>query len=101
MGQNGADLKRYTTKNKPIEVARETVIIPKELINLHQNLFMIADIFFVNGIPSFIFIGRNITFTLVSYLSDRKSITIFKALNKIYMYYLKRGFCITTLYVDG
>ena len=62
---------------------------------------MTADILFINGIPFFILFGHNITFTALIHIEDRKSITIFKYFKEIYMYYLKRGFQITTLHVDG
>ena len=61
---------------------------------------MTAYIFFVNGIPFFISLGRNITFTVAIHIENRKYITTFKYFNKIYMYDLKRGFKITTLHVD-
>ena len=37
----------------------------------------------------------------MSHIEDRKSTTILKSFKEIYMYYLKRSFKITTLYVDG
>ena len=37
---------------------------------------------------------------MVSQTEDIKSITLFKALKEIYMYYLKHIFHITTLHVD-
>ena len=62
---------------------------------------MTADILFINGIPFFISLSPNITFNVVSHLEYRKSTTTFKSFKEIYMYYLKRGFQITTLHVDG
>ena len=62
---------------------------------------MTADIFFVNEIPFFISLSLNINFTVVRYLEKIKPIKIFKAFKEIYIYYLKRGFQITTLHVDG
>ena len=37
----------------------------------------------------------------MSHLDDIKAITMFKSFKEMYMYYLKRGFRITTLHVDG
>ena len=37
----------------------------------------------------------------MSHLDDIKAITLFKSFKEMYMYYLKRGFQITTLHVDG
>ena len=100
-GKNIADLKVNTNSKKPIHLTWDIVIIIKKSVKLHKDLFMIADIFFINGITRFIYLGRNIIFIALIYLSDRKSIAIFKAFKQIYMYYSKHGFGITTLHVDG
>ena len=100
-GGNIAALKGKTTRKKPILVTGYIVIITNELIKLHKYLFMTAGIFFLNGIPFFISLSFNITFTVVIHPADRKSIVIFKTFKEIYMYYLKCGFQITTLHVDG
>ena len=50
-GKNIADLKVNTTGKKQTHVAGYIVIITKELIKLHKDVFMTAGIFFVNGIP--------------------------------------------------
>ena len=100
-GKNIADLKVNTTSKKPIHLTWDIVIIIKKSVKLHKDLFMIADIFFINRITRFIYLGRNIIFIALIYLSDRKSIAIFKAFKQIYMYYSKHGFWITTLHVDG
>ena len=75
--------------------------IPKELVKLHEEIFMTANILFVNGIPFIISLSRNITFTASIHLEDIKSIKIFKVFKEIYTYDLKNGFQITTLHVDG
>ena len=62
---------------------------------------MTADISFVNGISFFILPSRNIMFTPVSNLSDRRVNIKFKDFKEIYMYYTNRGFRITTLHIDG
>ena len=53
-GKKIAALKGKTTRKKPIHVAGDIFKIPKELIKLHKEVFMTAEIFFVNGIPFFI-----------------------------------------------
>ena len=62
---------------------------------------MTAGIFFVDGKSFFISSSCNITLTMVRHIEDRKTSTILKYLKEIYMYYLIRGFQITTLHVDG
>ena len=50
-GKRIADLKGKTSRKKPIHVAGYIVKIPKELVNIHKEVVMTADILFVNGIP--------------------------------------------------
>ena len=47
-GRNIAGLMGKTTRKKPIHMSGGIVKIPKELVNLHKEIFMTADIFFVN-----------------------------------------------------
>ena len=54
-GKNITDLKGYISRKKPTDMAGDIFIIPKELIELHKDVFMTADILFVNGIPFFFF----------------------------------------------
>ena len=50
-GKNVAALKGKTTRSKPIPVSGDIVKIPKELSKLHKEVFLTADIFFVNKYP--------------------------------------------------
>ena len=50
-GKNIVALKGNTTKNKPIHLAGHIVKIPKELIKIHKEVFIVAEKFFVNGVP--------------------------------------------------
>ena len=98
---NIAALKCKTTRKKPTHVIGDIVDIPKELVKLHKEEFMTADIFFVNRIPFCILLSHIGNFTTMIHLEDIKAVTIFKASKEIYMYDLKHGFQVTTLHVDG
>jgi hypothetical protein len=100
-GPNIAALKGKTTRKKPNPVARDYVKVPKELLQLHKEVFLTADIFFVNKIPFFLTFSRKICFTAVNHLGNRTVPHIFKAFKEIYQYYLQRGFRITTVHADG
>ena len=54
-GKNITSLKGKTTRNKPIHVSGDIVVISRQLINTYNDIFMTADIFFVNGIPFLFF----------------------------------------------
>lgn len=100
-GKNIAALKGKTTWKKPIPVAEDFVKVPQEILDLHKEVFLTADLFFVNGIPFLLTLSCKITFTVVNHLANRKVKEIFKAFKEIYQFYLKRGFRITTVHVDG
>jgi hypothetical protein len=100
-GKNIAALKGKTTRSKTIHVARDFVKVPKGILKLHKEVFLTCDIFFVNQIPFFITLSRNICFTAVNHLIDRKMKTTYKAFKEIYRFYLNRGFRITTVHADG
>ena len=100
-GKDIAALKGKTTRRKPSPVARDFVKVPKELLKLHKEVFLTADIFFVNKIPFFLTLSRVICFTTVNHLANRTVDVIFKAFKEIYQYYLHRGFRITTVHADG
>jgi hypothetical protein len=100
-GKNIAALKGKTTQRKTHPVARDFVKVTKELFKLHKEVFLKTDIFFVNKIPFFLTLSRNICFTAVNHLADKTVPQIFKAFKEMYQYYLQRGFHITTVHADG
>jgi Reverse transcriptase (RNA-dependent DNA polymerase) len=100
-GKNIAALKGKTTRSKPNPVTEDFVKVPTELLQLHKEVFLTFDIFFVNKIPFFLTLSRKICFTAVNHLMDRTVPEIFKAFKEIYQYYLHRGFRITTVHADG
>jgi hypothetical protein len=100
-GKNIEKLKGATTRSKSVPVKLDYIKVPKELLKLHREVFLTADIFFVNKIPFFLTLSRKICFTAVNHLANRTVPHIFKAFKEIYQYYLQRGFRITVLHADG
>ena len=56
-------LKINAVQGKPIVIASDCMKIPKEIANLKKTVFLTAEILFVNRIPFFIPLSRNIDFT--------------------------------------
>jgi hypothetical protein len=101
LGKNIAALKGEDTRSKTHPVDRDYVKFPKELLKLHKEVFLTTDIFFVNKIPFFLTLSRNICFTAVNHLADKTVPQIFKAFKEMYQYCLQRGFHITKVHADG
>jgi hypothetical protein len=82
-------------------VARDFVKVPVELLKLHKEVYITANLFFVNKIPFFLMLSHKICFMAINHLADRNVPQIFKAFKEIYQYYLQRGFCMTMVHADG
>jgi hypothetical protein len=100
-GPDIAALKGKTSRSKPPIVAPDFVKVPKDILSAHRDVCLAADIFFLNKIPFFLTISRNICFTTVTHLKDRKRETIFKAYKAVHSIYLQRGFKITLVNLAG
>ena len=79
-GPNIAELKGKTTRKTPRVVKLDIIQIPKKSREFHRQVSLSIDIFFVNNIPFLITLSRNIRFTIVTHLADRRAKTIFKSL---------------------
>jgi hypothetical protein len=100
-GKNVAALKGKTTPTKPDLVARDFVKVPMELLKLHKEVYITANLFFVNKILFFLTLSCKICFAAINHLIDRTVLQIFMAFKEIYQYYLQCGLCITTVHADG
>jgi hypothetical protein len=85
---------------KPDPVARDFVKVPMELLKLHKEVYITANLFFVNKIPFFLMLSCKTCFTAINHLADRTVPQIFTAFKEIYQYYLQRGFRITMVHAD-
>jgi hypothetical protein len=91
-GKNVMALKGKTTQTKPNPVARDFVKVPVELLKLRKEVYVTANLFFVNKIPFFLMLSCKICFTAINHLMDRTVPQIFMAFKEIYQYYLQCGF---------
>jgi hypothetical protein len=100
-GKNVAALKGKTTWTKLDPVGRDFVKVRVELLKLHKEVYITANLFFVNKILFFLMLSCKICFMAINHLVDRTVPHIFKAFKEIYQYYLQCGFCITPVHADG
>ncbi len=101
LGPSIAMLKGKTVRMTPPVVRQDVIEIPKEIREVHKDVTLAIDIFFVNKIPFFITYSLVICFLLVRHLSNRKALTIFDALKSMCSYYLQQGFQIVFIKGDG
>jgi hypothetical protein len=100
-GPSVAALKRKMVRKRPEPVKTDIVSIPEEIHELHKEVTLMINIFFVNKILFFLTLSRVLYFTMVTHLPDRSWDQIFKALKGIFYYYLQRVFQVTFITEDG
>jgi hypothetical protein len=82
-------------------VVADFVNLPQTILDVHRDVTLSADVFFVNKIPFLLTISRHLALTAVSHLEEHKTTTFFKHFRAVYKLYQNRGFKINLLLVDG
>jgi hypothetical protein len=77
------------------------VKVTVELLKLHKEVYITANLFSVNKIPFFLTLSCKICFTAINHLTDRTVPQRIKAFKETYQYFLQRGFRIAMVHADG
>ena len=99
-GPNIATLKGKTVRKNPVPVKEDYIEVPSSILNMHGNVTLSADIMFVNRMPFFVTLARNIKFTTIEILTNRKAETLLEAIDNVNNLYNNRGFKIKTMLMD-
>ena len=67
-GPDLANLREKTTRKKPENVRVDYVKIPRDIINMHKYVTLVAYVMFVNGLPFLVTSSRGISFVTIEYL---------------------------------
>ena len=100
-GPNIAALKFKTVRRKSEQVSRDYIKVPPQIVQANNIITIAADILFVNKIPHFASISRNIKFTTVQHISSRNIQQNKKYIKTIVNIYSMRGFRVETAIMDG
>jgi hypothetical protein len=100
----GADvgaLKGKTTHQAPERVRMTGVTIPTELLDRYKTMTLCGDIMFVNKIPFFVSISRNLKFGTAEMIANRQQKTMFNAVEHVCKLYRSRGFKVEFILMDN
>ena len=100
-GPDIGSLKGKTVRKASMPVQPQYTNIPATILSRYQKVTVAGDIMFVNKLPFFVTISRNIRFSTSEFLLNQKTDTIFKAITHVHLTYKKRGFKVETLMMDG
>ena len=100
-GKNMNALKGKTVRKTPCQVETDCVKVPRNVMKVHKNVTLTADIFFVQGQPFFVTLSRNIKFNTVEDIPNKNATTLIKACDNVINLCSKRGFKVTNMLMDG
>ena len=100
-GANLGALKGKTVRRNAPHVRTEYTGVPPQLIKTFQNVTLAVDIMFVNKIPFFVSVSRNLKFRTAEAMDGRRAEHALKALKGAMSLYPRRGFEIKTVLGDN
>ena len=100
-GRDVGTLKGKTVRHKATWVEGFTVDIPAALMERYRTVTLSGDIMFVNKIPFFVTVSRNIKFGTVEMIENKRNKTLLLAVQQVKSIYMRRGFILSTLLMDG
>ncbi len=77
------------------------VAIPATIMNQYRKIILCVDVMKVNKMPFLVSISRAIKFGTVAWLKNAKAATIMKHIDDVRKIYVKRGFTLEIVEVDG
>jgi acetolactate synthase regulatory subunit len=100
-GPDMGSLKGKTVRKAAAPVDLRNVDIPASLITQYREVVLAADVMFVNKIPFFVTISRDIKFGTSELLPNQKPDALKNALSHALRIYKTRGFVVCTVLMDG
>ena len=97
---NRGSLKGKTIRRKPGKVRPEYVSIPRAFYERIKNVTLAADVMFVNGLPFFVTLSRDIKLVSVEFLPSRTADQLCSSLRKVIRIYRRGGYMIRTSLMD-
>ncbi len=79
-------------RTKPEHVRADYVKIPRDFIELHKYVTIVADVMFVNGLPFLVTLSRGISLVTIKFLPSRTSKRLANSMEHVIRIYRKAGF---------
>ena len=78
----------------------EYVNVPRDLIDMHKYISIVADVMFVNGLPFMVTSSRGISLVTIEFLPSRTILSLANSLRRVVTMYAKAGFVVQTAMMD-
>ena len=94
-------LKGKTVRRGAEHVEVAEVTIPSEIMSEYRDVIIGADVMYINKLPFFVTMSRNLKFSTAELMMDQKQATMVDHVKRIQSIYHKRGFRVSTFLMDG
>ncbi len=99
-GPNLANLRGKKTSAKPDHIRVKYARIPKDFIQLHKYVTLVADVMFVNGLSFLVTSLRGISLVTIKHLPSQTAKRLMHTLERVFRIYGLAGFVVQTTMVD-
>jgi len=99
-GPNIGGLKGKTPRRTPPHITATIDPVPPDVLAHHQNVCLAIDVMFINKIPFFVTVARDLKYGTVEDIPNRQVSTIKTILEQTIRRYERRGFAIRTILAD-
>jgi hypothetical protein len=100
-GPDIGSLKGKTVRRVGSRVITHLVDIPATIMNHYKKVTLAGDIMFVNKLPFFMTVSRHLRFGTAENITNQTKKTLLASIKQVKSTYLKRGFILTDLLMDG
>jgi hypothetical protein len=88
------------TRTKPEHVRVEIVQIPRDFVQLHKYVMLVADVMSVNSLPFLVTSCRGINLVTIEYIQSRTANHLVHTLQRVFRIYGTAGFVIQVAMMD-
>jgi hypothetical protein len=99
-GPDLANLRGKMTRKKTEHVRVDYMGIPRDLVDMHKYVTLVADVMFVNNLPFLVTSSRGISLVTIEYLPSRTAKRLALTLEQVLQVYTRGGFVVQTMMMD-
>ncbi len=99
-GPDLANLRGKKTRTKPEGIRAEYVQIPRDFVQLHKYVTLVADVMFMNGLSFLVTSSRGLSLVRIEHLPSRTTRRLALTLERVFRIYATAGFVVQTAMMD-
>eukprot|EP00956_Cyclotella_meneghiniana_P009213 scaffold12647_cov40-Cyclotella_meneghiniana.AAC.2 len=99
-GPDRGAIRGKTVRQRPHRVRPELIVLPQQMYERLRDVILTADVMFVNGLPFFVTLSRDIKLGTLEFLPSRTTDQLHKSLETVARIYRRGGFLVKMCLMD-